>query len=59
MRKSQLVNWYLKEIESEIETETELIRRKLLVEKVIERLIHHVSLILHATELLSLQPFHL
>lgn len=54
MRKSQLVNWYLKEIESEIETEAELIRRKLLVEKVIERLIHHVSLILHAIELLSL-----
>lgn len=53
MRKSQLVNWYLKEIESEIETEAELIRRKLLVEKVIERLIHHVSLYLHAIELLT------
>ena len=38
-----MVNWYLKEIESEIETEAELIRRKMLVEKVIERLIHHVS----------------
>lgn len=46
MRKSQLVNWYLKEIESEIESEAELIRRKLLVEKVIERLIHHDQVII-------------
>ncbi|XP_055933914.1 DNA replication licensing factor MCM6-like [Argiope bruennichi] len=46
MRKSQLVNWYLKEIESEIQTEAELIRRKNLVEKVIERLIHHDQVII-------------
>ncbi|GFS81381.1 zygotic DNA replication licensing factor mcm6 [Trichonephila clavipes] len=46
MKKSQLVNWYLKEIESEIQTEEELIRRKNLVEKVIERLIHHDQVII-------------
>ncbi len=42
-RRAELVNWYLKEMESEIETEQELIDRKTLAEKVIYRLIHHVS----------------
>lgn len=42
-RRSELVNWYLKEIESEIETEQELIEKKTLVEKIIYRLTHHVS----------------
>ncbi|KAG8181898.1 hypothetical protein JTE90_026057 [Oedothorax gibbosus] len=46
MRKSQLVNWYLKEIENEIETEAELIKKKNLVEKVIDRLIHHDQVII-------------
>ena len=43
VRHSELVNWYLKEIESEIETEAELMEKKTLVEKVVTRLIHHVS----------------
>ncbi len=42
VRHSHLVDWYLKEIESEIESEQELIEKKTLVEKVIYRLIHHV-----------------
>ncbi|KAG9463517.1 hypothetical protein GDO78_021578 [Eleutherodactylus coqui] len=45
LTKSDLVNWYLKEIENEIETETELILRKRLIEKVIYRLIHSVSIL--------------
>ena len=43
VRQGDLVNWYLKEIEGEIETVQELTDKKLLVEKVIDRLVHHVS----------------
>ncbi|KFM61958.1 Zygotic DNA replication licensing factor mcm6-B, partial [Stegodyphus mimosarum] len=50
MRKSQLVNWYLKEIESEIESEAELIKKKLLVERVVDRLIHHDQVIIPLTK---------
>ena len=42
LRRSDLVNWYLKEIESEIETEEELAQKKYLVDKVLNRLIDHV-----------------
>ena len=42
-RRTELVNWYLNEVESEIESEQELMERKTLVEKVIYRLVHHVS----------------
>lgn len=41
-RKSALINWYLNEIADEIETEQELTERKLLVERVINRLIYQV-----------------
>jgi hypothetical protein len=43
VRQDELINWYLKEMESEIETVQELTDKKLLVEKVIDRLVHHVS----------------
>ena len=43
VKRSELVNWYLKEHEEEISSEEELLARKLLVEKVIDRLINHVS----------------
>ena len=42
LKKSELVNWYLKEMESEIETEEELISKKTLFEKVLHRLINYV-----------------
>ena len=45
LRISDVVNWYLKEIENEIDTEEELAQRKILVERVIDRLINYVSLI--------------
>ena len=44
VRLEDLVNWYLKEVEAEIETVQELTDKKLLVEKVIDRLVNHVSL---------------
>ena len=43
LKKSAVVNWYLSEIESEIDSEEELINRKSLIEKVLNRLVHYVS----------------
>ena len=43
MRCSEVINWYLKEIESDIGSVSELADRKALVEKIIDRLMHHVS----------------
>lgn len=37
------MNWYLKEIESEIDSEMELVNKKGLIEKVIHRLVNYVS----------------
>lgn len=42
LKKSEVVNWYLKEIESEIDSEIELINKKTMIEKVIYRLVHYV-----------------
>jgi len=42
LKKSELINWYLKEIESEIDSEMELINKKTMIEKVIYRLVHYV-----------------
>lgn len=44
VRMSSLVDWYLQEMEDEIDTEAELIARKSLVEKVINRLTDNVRL---------------
>lgn len=45
MRKSEVVSWYLQQLvsSSQIESEDELLERKTLVEKVIDRLMYHVS----------------
>lgn len=43
MRRSEIINWYLKEIEADIESVEQLADKKALVEKIINRLIHHVS----------------
>jgi hypothetical protein len=43
LRRSNLISWYLGEMESEIESEAELIEKKSVVEKVLDRLVHHVS----------------
>lgn len=42
-RQGKLVNWYLDEIEGDIDSVEMLAEKKVLVEKVIERLVHHVS----------------
>lgn len=41
LKKSEVVNWYLKEIESDIDSEMELISKKTMIEKVIYRLVHY------------------
>ncbi|NXM93732.1 MCM6 factor, partial [Sylvia borin] len=41
LKRSELINWYLKEIESEIESEEELINKKKIIERVIHRLTHY------------------
>ncbi|KAM8850498.1 DNA replication licensing factor MCM6 [Spinachia spinachia] len=41
LKKSAVVNWYLKEIESEINSEEELVSKKGLIEKVLHRLVHY------------------
>ena len=42
LKKSAVINWYLKEMESEIDSEEELIHKKSLIEKVLHRLVHYV-----------------
>ena len=46
LRKSAVVNWYLDEVSGDIESEAELIEKKMLVEKVLDRLTYHVSVIM-------------
>lgn len=43
VRRSELVGWYLQQAEDEIETEDELMHKKSLAEKVIDRLVKHVK----------------
>lgn len=50
VRKSALVNWYLKEMESEIESEAELIERKTKVEKIIDRLVNKDHIIIELSK---------
>lgn len=43
IRRSHVVGWYLRLIEDQLESEDELIEKKEMMEKVIDRLIYHVS----------------
>ena len=43
IRRSDVVNWYLKTIEKDIETEEELAEKKTILDKVLDRLISFVS----------------
>nr|XP_039319317.1 DNA replication licensing factor MCM6-like [Saimiri boliviensis boliviensis] len=49
LKRSELVNWYLKEIESEIDSE-ELINKKRIIEKVIHRLTHYDHVLIELTQ---------
>ncbi|KAM9844902.1 DNA replication licensing factor MCM6 [Aulostomus maculatus] len=50
LKKSSVVNWYLKEIESEIDSEEELINKKGLIEKVIDRLVHYDHILIQLSQ---------
>jgi len=43
LKRSDVVAWYLEQVQDVIESEEELLEKKALVEKVIDRLIYHVS----------------
>ncbi|XP_040296920.1 DNA replication licensing factor MCM6 [Bufo bufo] len=49
-KKSELINWYLKEIESEIDSEEELVNRKQIIEKVIHRLVHYDQILIELSQ---------
>ncbi|CAN2389020.1 DNA replication licensing factor MCM6 [Pristimantis euphronides] len=49
-KRSELINWYLKEIESEIDSEEELVKRKQVIEKVIYRLVHYDQILIELSE---------
>ncbi|XP_075037051.1 DNA replication licensing factor MCM6 [Mixophyes fleayi] len=49
-RRSELINWYLKEIESEIDSEEELVNRKQIIEKVIHRLVHYDQILIELSQ---------
>ncbi|KAJ9588557.1 hypothetical protein L9F63_028140 [Diploptera punctata] len=46
LKRSDVVTWYLEQIQEQIESEEELVERKGLVEKVIDRLIYHDQVII-------------
>ncbi|KAL3836521.1 hypothetical protein ACJMK2_021945 [Sinanodonta woodiana] len=50
IRRSNLVSWYLGELESEIESEAELVEKKTVIEKVLDRLIHHDHVLIELTQ---------
>lgn len=50
LKKTAVVNWYLKEIESEIDSEEELINKKGLIEKVIYRLVHYDHILIELSQ---------
>ena len=57
-RKSDLVGWYLGEIQEEIESEEELVEKKVMVEKIIDRLVNQDQVnILNQSILISIHSF--
>ncbi|XP_048860854.1 LOW QUALITY PROTEIN: DNA replication licensing factor MCM6-like [Brienomyrus brachyistius] len=50
LKKCEVINWYLKEIESEIDSEEELINKKTIIEKVVHRLIHYDHILIELAQ---------
>lgn len=50
MRRSGLIDWYLNKIIDQIESEDELVEKKQLIEKVIDRLIYHDNVIIELSK---------
>uniref|UniRef100_A0A1I8HJ43 DNA helicase n=1 Tax=Macrostomum lignano TaxID=282301 RepID=A0A1I8HJ43_9PLAT len=49
MRKSQLINWYLNEIEDQIASEADLLEKRRMVEKIIQRLVTHDNVVIQVS----------
>jgi DNA replication licensing factor MCM6 len=49
-RRSQLVDWYLGEMEGEVDDEQELLEMKMLIDMVIDRLIRHDRVLLEVRD---------
>ncbi|XP_045624546.1 zygotic DNA replication licensing factor mcm6-B [Procambarus clarkii] len=49
LRRSAIINWYLNEISGDIESEAELVEKKMVVEKVLDRLMYHDQVIIPLT----------
>lgn len=52
LKKSELVAWYLDQIQDQIDSEEELLERKNFIEKIIDRLTYHVC-----TKIVNLKLF--
>ncbi|XP_046570289.1 LOW QUALITY PROTEIN: zygotic DNA replication licensing factor mcm6-like [Haliotis rubra] len=50
LRKSELISWYLAEMEEEIDSEAELMEKKTIAEKVLDRLVHHDHVLIELTQ---------
>ncbi|XP_071103995.1 zygotic DNA replication licensing factor mcm6-like [Haliotis cracherodii] len=50
LRKSELISWYLAEMEEEIDSEAELMEKKTIAEKVVERLVHHDHVLIELSQ---------
>ncbi|GAB6031918.1 MCM DNA helicase complex subunit mcm6 [Chamberlinius hualienensis] len=50
LRRNDVVEWYLNEIQGELETEAELVEKKNMIEKVLDRLIHHDHVLIALSE---------
>ncbi|KAK3796633.1 hypothetical protein RRG08_008387 [Elysia crispata] len=50
LRKSDVIGWYLTEIQDEIQSEEELNEKRSVVEKVIDRLVHHDHVLIQLTQ---------
>jgi len=44
IRKSELIAWYLDQIQDQLDSEEELLERKNFIEKIIDRLTYHVCI---------------
>lgn len=52
LKRSDIVGWYLEQVSDSIESEEELIERKTMIEKVLDRLVYHVRLTLLSEQIL-------
>ncbi|XP_018912680.1 LOW QUALITY PROTEIN: DNA replication licensing factor Mcm6 [Bemisia tabaci] len=49
VRRSEVVNWYLEQVEDQIESEDDLVEKKVFIDKILDRLIYHDGVILPLT----------